>query len=229
MLGRTTSMMKPRHRAAAGMLAAFLTILALASGADAKMFKWIDPTGKLNVGTSPPPKDYEWVDDKGVYYNRPVVDGRELIFIGTAPEKKVETRGPLRRSRGFGAGSKSPWESSALRSPEPVQVGLGDQFLPTEGAGPVIVGLTANVQKGSDCLSVELDNRGDATLTDVRAAFALYTSNVYIGQRAVTLADVPKGTKSTQVCEGQGKVSFADGVALDHMTWKVGGVQKSWP
>lgn len=226
---RTTSTMKPRRRATAGLLVALLATLALASDADAKMFKWIDPSGKLNVGTSPPPKDYEWVDDKGVYYNRPVFDGRELIFIGTAPDKKVETRGPLRRSRGFGSGNKSAWESSALRSPEPVQVGLGDQFLPTDGAGPVVVGLTANVGKGSDCFTVELENRGDSTLTDLRAAFALYTSNVYIGQRAITVAEVPKGTKSAQVCEGQGKVSFADGVALDHMTWKVGGVQKSWP
>ncbi len=226
---RTSSTIKLRHRAATSLLAALLVTFALASGADAKMFKWIDPTGKLNVGTSPPPKDYEWVDEKGIYYNRPVIDGRELIFIGTAPEKKVETRGPLRRSRGFGSGNKSAWDSSALRSPEPVQVGLADQFLPTEGAGAVIVGLTVNVEKGSDCVSVELDNRGDVTLTDLRAAFALYTSNVYIGQRSITVADVPKGTKSAQVCEGQGKVSFADGVALDHMTWKVGGVQKSWP
>ncbi|MBK7975973.1 MAG: hypothetical protein IPK07_22780 [Deltaproteobacteria bacterium] len=229
MLDRTTSTMKPRHRALAALLGALLVTLAVASGADAKMFKWIDPTGKLSVGTSPPPKDYEWVDDKGIFYNRPVVDGRELIFIGTAPDKKVETRGPLKRSRGFGAGNKASWESSSLRSPEPVQVGLGDQFLPTVSTGPVVVGLTANVQKGSDCLSVELDNRGDTALTDVRAAFALYTSNVYIGQRVITVADLPKGTKSTQICEGQGKVSFADGVALDHMTWKVGGAQKSWP
>lgn len=221
--------MKLRCRTAAGVLVALVATLALVRVADAKMFKWIDPTGKLNVGTSPPPKDYEWVDEKGVYFNRPVFEGRELIFIGTAPEKKVETRGPLKRSRGFGSGSKSTWESSGLRSPEPVQVGLGDQFLPTDGTGPVILGVTANVQKGSSCFSVELDNRGDSALTDVRAAFALYTSNVYIGQRAITLAEVPKGTKTAQVCEGQGKVSFADGVALDHMTWKVGGVQKSWP
>ncbi|MFN7950505.1 MAG: DUF4124 domain-containing protein [bacterium] len=229
MADQRTSTAGARFLRAAGSLLLVVACVALANVAHAKMYKWVDAAGKLSVGTSPPPKDYQWVDERGVYYNVPVVNGRELIYIGTAPDKKVETHGSLRRSRGFGAGSKAAWDASLLRSAEPVQVGLGDQFLPIEGADRVVIGVTGNVIKEKDCLAVDLDNRGDGTLTDLRAAFALYTSNVYIGQRVVTVAELPKGTKSVQVCEGQGKVSFADGIALDHMTWKAGGVQKNWP
>jgi hypothetical protein len=226
---RSTPTLKARHGLVIRGCVVLLLCSAFAGPAHAKLFKWVDATGQLNVGTSPPTKDYEWVDEKGVYYNRPVVNGHELIYIGTAPDKKVETRGPLRRSPGFGGGSKGAWDGSQLRSAEPVQVALGDQFLPTVGSGPVVAGLTGAVQKGSDCFTVEFDNRGDSTLTDVRAAFTLYTSNVYIGQRVLSIPELPKGTKSAQACEGQGKVSFADGMALDHMTWKLGGVQKNWP
>ncbi len=229
MADQRTSMVRARVSRAAVWVCFVGLCVAQASAAYAKMYKWVDAGGKLSVGTSPPPHEYQWVDDRGVYYNVPVVNGRELIYIGTAPEKKVETHGSLRRSRGFGSGSKTAWDVSPLKSADPVQVGLGDQFLPTEGADHVVIGVTGTVVKEKDCLVVEFDNRGDATLTDMRAAFALYTSNVFIGQRVVTIAELAKGTKSVQVCEGQGAVSFADGLALDHMTWKAGGVQKNWP
>jgi len=220
---------KSRSRIAIVCTLVWIGSLGLAGQAQAKLYKWVDASGKASFGTTPPPPDYAWVDERGVFYNRAAVDGKNLTYIGTAPEKKVETRGPLKRSPGFGAGKSAAWDSSQLRSAQPVQVGLKDQFLPIDGSDKVVVGLTGSIDKGSDCFTVEFDNRGDATLTEVRAAFTLYTSNVFIGDRVITVPELPKGTKTASICEGAGHVSFADGMALDHMTWKVGGEQKNWP
>jgi hypothetical protein len=214
---------------AACLLVAFAATLGLAADAHARMYRWIDETGKLNIGTSPPTTDYQWVDSQGRYYNRATATGKQLTYIGTATEKRVETRSSLKRAKGFGSGKSQPWETSTLRSAEPVQVGLGDQFLPTDASDQVVFGVVGTVAKASDCLAVDFENRGEATLTDLHAELTFYTSNVYSGSRTVSLAELPKGTKSASSCEGSGHVSFADGIALDHVTWKAGDDQKAWP
>ena len=218
------------------VLASAVALLILTtSSADARFFKWKDETGKLHVDSNPPPEGYDWADRKGVYYNKSRVDGKKLEYVGKGPDPRgastVNIPKAPPRSDGFGEGKVEKWEESAARSKERIQFGLGDQFLPQNQTGDVIVGMTVALQrKGDGCLEIELESRTDgAILEDIRVQFSLFQDDVYIGERSLYVYQIKKGTQVRPTCEGEGTIVFANGVAVDRMTWSARGQNHTWP